>query len=329
MRSRVAVIALPPLLFALAMPAAAANADLGLPIACEMGKSCFVQQFPDLAPGPDVADPWCGPASYDGHDGTDFRVRSMAEVAAGVPVIAAVDGVVAGLRDGVPDRLVRSDADREAVAQIECGNGVLLDSGDGLETQYCHLRRGSVTVTEGQSVRRGDVLGMVGSSGLAQFPHVHLSVRQGGIDIDPSSGRTLTEGCSTTEASRPMWDASVPDLVGEAGALIDIGFAGEPVEHASLALAPPPPPTTGSEAFVGWAWFINLRAGDVVTLRLVDAAGTVLAENTLAPLDRDKADYSAFVGKRAQPPAGVYTIIATVTRAGATIIDASTSLTIE
>src|SRR3954454_24863756 len=138
---------------ALFLPAPAGALELGLPAQCALGKDCFVQQFADddTRPG-EVADPFCGKATYDGHDGTDLRILSMTDVARGVPVLAVADGTVLRGRDGVPDRLVTTDADRAAVADKECGNGMIVDLGGGYEAQYCHMRQGSLTVKPGNAV---------------------------------------------------------------------------------------------------------------------------------------------------------------------------------
>jgi len=63
------------------------------------------------------------------------------------------------------------------------GNMVVLDHGYGLETRYAHMSRWAVR--EGQSVKRGDVLGYVGSTGLSTGPHLHYEVLQDGRAVDP------------------------------------------------------------------------------------------------------------------------------------------------
>ncbi|MCB1299639.1 MAG: hypothetical protein KDB08_11765, partial [Microthrixaceae bacterium] len=65
-----------PLLLA-ATPAAAQDLSLGLPINCTPGVTCWVQQYPDHDPSADVKDYACGAQTYDGHDGTDIRIRDM------------------------------------------------------------------------------------------------------------------------------------------------------------------------------------------------------------------------------------------------------------
>lgn len=64
------------------------------------------------------------------------------------------------------------------------GNVVKLDHGFGIETLYGHLAK--ALVKEGQRVKRGDVVGLVGSSGLATGPHLHYMVKVNGQTFDPT-----------------------------------------------------------------------------------------------------------------------------------------------
>lgn len=64
------------------------------------------------------------------------------------------------------------------------GNIVRLDHGYGIETLYGHLAK--ALVKEGQRVNRGDVVGLVGSSGLATGPHLHYMVKVNGQALDPT-----------------------------------------------------------------------------------------------------------------------------------------------
>lgn len=63
------------------------------------------------------------------------------------------------------------------------GNMVLVDHGGGRKTLYGHLRR--VTVSVGDKVRRGQVVGTVGSTGRATGPHVHFEVIENDRPVDP------------------------------------------------------------------------------------------------------------------------------------------------
>lgn len=63
------------------------------------------------------------------------------------------------------------------------GNMVVIDHGYGLETRYAHMSRAVARV--GQMVKRGDLLGLVGSTGLSTGPHLHYEVLRDGRAVDP------------------------------------------------------------------------------------------------------------------------------------------------
>ncbi|MFC9854319.1 murein hydrolase activator EnvC family protein [Streptomyces prasinus] len=66
------------------------------------------------------------------------------------------------------------------------GNHVILDLGGGTHALYAHLKRGSVTVREGDRVRVGDVIGACGNSGNSTEPHLHFQLMDG---PDPDTAR--------------------------------------------------------------------------------------------------------------------------------------------
>ncbi|HEY7531345.1 MAG TPA: M23 family metallopeptidase [Nitrospiraceae bacterium] len=95
------------------------------------------------------------------HDGLDISA------AANAPVQAPAQGRVTSV--GFDSKL---------------GNMVKLDHGFGIETLYGHLAK--ALVKEGQRVKRGDVVGLVGSTGLATGPHLHYMVKVNGQALDPN-----------------------------------------------------------------------------------------------------------------------------------------------
>ncbi|TMM48469.1 M23 family metallopeptidase [Qipengyuania marisflavi] len=101
------------------------------------------------------------------HSGLDYKAGH------GQPIVAVTDGAVvsAGRAGG-------------------CGNAVKLRHGGGLETRYCHMSR--MAVNRGQSVRRGQVIGYVGSTGLSTGAHLHYEMYRGGRAINPASVQYVT-----------------------------------------------------------------------------------------------------------------------------------------
>jgi murein DD-endopeptidase MepM/ murein hydrolase activator NlpD len=75
-----------------------------------------------------------------------------------------------------------------AEADWRGGYGLLvaLDHGGGLQTRYGHMSR--LAVSPGQRVRKGDVIGYVGSTGLSTGPHVHYEMRINGQAVNPAHG---------------------------------------------------------------------------------------------------------------------------------------------
>ncbi|MEM7290976.1 MAG: M23 family metallopeptidase [Pseudomonadota bacterium] len=312
------------LVFSLTPPALAQSLKLEWPVKCELGVDCFLQNYSDLVESKKVLDPWCGEASYDGHKGTDIRVLSMADIARNVAVIAGADGAVKGVRDGMPDRLVRSDQDRDAVKNKECGNGVLIDHGNGFETQYCHMKQGSVVVKTGSRVRTGDVLGYIGNSGLAQFPHVHVTLRKNGQWLDILTGSAPSRSCKPFDTKNGyLSKAAIEGLPVDTRQLLASGITGQPIKHDALVINGVPSDIVASDkAIVGWGWFINLAKGDVISLEITGPGGFSV-RNEAKPLEKQKASYSAFAGRRVAPMSGTYLLKTLVSNGGKTVLEES------
>ena len=65
------------------------------------------------------------------------------------------------------------------------GNYVTMDHGDGIQTRYGHMS--AVAVSSGQSVKAGEIIGFVGSTGNSTGPHLHFEIIVNGTRIDPLS----------------------------------------------------------------------------------------------------------------------------------------------
>ncbi len=62
---------------------------------------------------------------------------------------------------------------------------MIINHGGGLTTLYGHASK--LNVTEGQAVKKGDVIAAIGTTGLSTGPHLHFEVRRNGEPIDPMS----------------------------------------------------------------------------------------------------------------------------------------------
>ncbi|MBT6137884.1 MAG: M23 family metallopeptidase [Rhodospirillaceae bacterium] len=253
---------------------------LSLPIDCRLGQDCWIFNYVDVDPGPGRSDFACGQVSYDGHKGTDFGLRDESRIADGVAVLAAAPGRVVGSRDGMADVNIRKTG-KKSVKGRECGNGVRVDHGGGWVTQYCHMRKGSVVARRGQRVRRGERLGDVGISGLAEFPHVHITLTRDAKVVDPFRGLAGGPACGLGNA--PLWNvASLPGLAYRTPKLFNAGFLDRVPSSDEINQGRAGAKTLARDAtaMVFWAQVSGLKPGDRFELKLIGPDGTVIAKRS-------------------------------------------------
>ena len=197
---------------------------MDMPLRCSQGSDCWIVNYVDMDPSPRVTDYMCGRASYDAHKGTDIAIMDANVMRQGVEVYAAAAGVVLGVRNDSRDINFNLGGGKNSVKGKECGNGVLLDHGGGWTTQYCHMLRASVTVANGDKVSAGQTLGLVGLSGLTEFPHVHIQVKYKDQVVDPFAGLNRSKKCGVGKA--PIWNTSaLLSMLYEPTALYSAGFS--------------------------------------------------------------------------------------------------------
>ena len=97
------------------------------------------------------------------HYGIDLRAKT------GTPVYAPASGKVVSIM----------------LNNQTCGNGVIIQHSDGYSTKYCHFS--VVSVTRGQNVSSGCMIGRVGNTGRSTGPHLHYSVYKGGNSVNPKN----------------------------------------------------------------------------------------------------------------------------------------------
>ncbi|WP_170763735.1 M23 family metallopeptidase [Ruegeria lacuscaerulensis] len=314
--------AIPIVLFALAADPAASDFLLRQPIDCVLGETCYIQNYLDHNSAQGKAQDFrCGGLAYDGHMGTDFALPTLSDLENRVTVLAAASGVVTHIRDGVTD----GGTDQFPAGQ-DCGNGVLITHEDGWETQYCHMRMGSVQVAPGERVEAGAALGEVGLSGNTQFPHVHLSVRKDGQPIDPFAPQG-DDDCRVP--NQTLWETPI-DYV--AGGLLTVGFSDVVPEFDDVqaGTAERSVLTQKADAIVLFGHAFGSRKGDILRLEISGPQGTFLTEDLV--LDKQQAQVYRAAGRRLTLPnwpVGPYRGHVTMIRDGQAISRKSVTITVE
>ncbi|MCZ6835917.1 MAG: M23 family metallopeptidase, partial [Planctomycetota bacterium] len=163
----------------------------------------FTNNYVDLDPGTGLLDWDCSAYTYDGHRGNDTSPVSFGEQAIGVPVFSALDGVVISSHDGEPDMNTSCQG---------IGNSVIIDHGMGRLVYYWHFKTNSVIVSSGQTVKAGQQIGLVGSSGCSTGPHLHFEVHDNGIPTEPYSGTCNRETSQWTDQTPIRRDMYVRDF---------------------------------------------------------------------------------------------------------------------
>jgi hypothetical protein len=95
------------------------------------------------------------------------------------PILAPANGVVIKARDGIRDAPHVGTFWMDWLTRSIAGNSVLIKHAD---SEYCllaHLKRGSVRVKTGQTVKRGQEIGRCGHSGNSTEPHLHFQFQNG------------------------------------------------------------------------------------------------------------------------------------------------------
>jgi len=304
-----------PALVSVDAPSRSAKADplgsLGLPVSCILGTECFVQQMPDIDPSSGVLDPLCGLATYQGHDGWDIRLRSLRDIGQDVPVLAVGAGRVVRSRDGMDDEIYVDARDKARVADKECGNGVVIEHASGLSSQYCHLKKGSILSQPGAQVQKGQRIGAIGSSGFAEFPHIHLSVRRDGKLVEPLAGRALRNADPTCgDLSGSLFEpTAVRGLDRPSLGILEYGLADAVPNLLDLVRKGAPPlAKSRGHPMVAWLWAINVEAGHRFRIKLVGPDEAVLVDHTTNALEKRKANYLAYVGNESAIRSGRYQI---------------------
>jgi len=166
------------------------------------------------------------------------------------------------------------------------------------------MRQGSLIVRTGDIVARGQRLGDVGYSGKAKFSHLHLSVRHNGETVDPFSGQPQDSQCySPSRIAKGLWNDSAAKILNYPGSQVfAVSFSNNvPALEALERNHVRAKPHKKSGKLILLARFLNLREGDRIRLS-VNGPAEFHVKRISTPLERHKATYMAYIGKRRTSP---------------------------
>ncbi len=281
------------------------------PAGCEIGRDCWFFAYMDHDPSDGYRDRMCGLRTYNAHKGTDI---APIDPDAPIAVIAAADGVVLGVRDGMDDSVMQVRDEARMAAQ--CGNGVRLDHGEGWTSQYCHLERGSVSVERGAQVTAGQILGWIGSSGRSELRHLHFQVERDRVPVDPFNAEPPASPAQCDApgvTDQALWQAAerqeisdyVPTLIYRAGIT-----TGVPDRERVLFDGYPDTGPVTADALVGYVVLLGVISGATLDTLITGPDGRRVFENRRT-LDQDRARLFTFTGPRRKSASwvpGVYRV---------------------
>jgi hypothetical protein len=230
---------------------AAEAIDLEWPATCKMGKECFAYQL---------------------GNNTDISIYSKNATQPNHNVVAAAAGKVKRIRD------------KEDVAGVgkDCGNGIIIEHGNGWETQYCHLGKDSIVVHVDEKVKAGKVLGKIGASGQATRDGVYFIVRHNGEEINPFTAHLWRDKTLTYKET----------------SLIDLGMSEKPIDFSSLSANPPHKNlfSRTDPAMIAWVRAFNIKKGDQQKFVFYSPDGNIYRQAIEEIVKTDHSEWIAAAG---------------------------------
>jgi murein DD-endopeptidase MepM/ murein hydrolase activator NlpD len=209
-----------------------------------------------------------------GPEGKTFRTDGKTNkdyYAYGQEILAAADGTVETVIDGVPD-----NAPGTMNPYFATGNTIIVEHSPTLFSAYAHLQPRSLRVKPGAKVKRGDVLGLCGNSGNTSEAHLHFQLQDGplfesawGVEAAFKGVRVTRNGQEATPADYRLLKGDVV----ESGSIVAGIFVPDDARR----------PRQGTELMLvkegSTFWHLGLKSGDVV--RRVDGCSPGLFNATL------------------------------------------------
>ena len=226
-----------------------------------------------------------GEWTYDGHGGTDFSVMGFRAMDRGVRILAAADGVVRSPWEDSYPSVVYDLFDRNTASNMGTKNNrVIVEHADSTFTFYVHLRTNSATVVPGDSVKAGQVVGLLGSSGISTGPHLHFEVSSlgegGWIRRDPFHGPSQPE--PSLWIDQPPYADETNFNVFDGGVFTEAAFGGSMSPMPGRLLEDGFVPSVGvfgsGEQYIACWFSLQGTEGDAYTVEFRRADGVVYVE---------------------------------------------------
>ena len=282
------LVSLPAGLLAAMLPIGTQGPSLSLawPVPGSPDGPILIGYYPDQDASAGTIDYAGRSCTYNGHEGTDFVVRTFLDMDSGVAVLSSTNGLVESIRDTFPDRNAAW-----ADSLYSRYNHVTVRHADGSKLEYLHLRRNSAVVVPGDSVHVGDTLGLIGSSGYSNYPHLHLGILFQNYYVDPWNGpRNNRKSLWASQSAHP---GAAPSRIAAVG-LHKLGLPGitlAALDHDTdkFGLTTARTVSTSTDTLVMWVRF-QAKAGDSLIWTIRTPQGDV-AYSYKEKLDGDRCGW--------------------------------------
>ncbi len=272
---------------------------LSFPLNCTLKQNCWSVNYVDVDPTNSAKDFTCAAKTYDDHKGTDFALRSLFEMRAGVDVLAASAGTVLRIRDGESDA-VKTDDELQKIKndKKECGNGILIDHSaagfPGWRTMYCHLKKDSIIVKPKDVLKAGQKIAQIGQSGLAEFPHLHFGVIWEEDVIDPYTGASDHKGCG--QVKKPLWKEPLPY---EPLSIYNAGFRSKIPDFKAIenGVENPDVLSTNENTLIFWSALYGVQKNDQIHIIIKNPDGKIFAQRKIIQ-EKNRAQQYYYTGRK-------------------------------
>ena len=257
-----------------------------------------ISGFVDHDPTTGWTDYFCSGRTYNGHQGTDYflwphswNMMDNEEVA----IVAAAPGIIIDKVDGFYDR--------QCAWLGQSWNAVYIMHDDGSQAWYGHMKSGSLTPKDiGNTVERGEYLGLVGSSGNSTGPHLHFQVMDvNNVVVDPYEG-----ACNDIEES--YWEDQHAYRETELLRAGNYGFLSWWMECPEPSILNYRDHYANPDLGYSVGHFRDVIAGQPIYYQVLGVGGTVLYSITIIP-DGNYSGYWWWWGGllSGDDPPGIYT----------------------